>query len=292
MTITARVVEDSISEDGARLTTLSLEYINFIHPQVMTHRDKSRGVASNRAIPARKMRRWVADDMAMPVYWGANKPGMVAGNQLEGWRLWSAKRLWRLMGRLAIAGNWGFEKIGLHKEVANRVLGPYSHTKVVFSATEWDNMFLLRDADDAQHEIQDLAIAMRDAMNASVPRLVIKGEWHLPYITPEERLQWALTPQLQASVARCARVSYVNHEGKVTTLAEDVGLYDRLSTSGHMSPFEHQATPTEIPLTRSGNFIGWSQYRKMIPNECRSGYSKLKRWNVIRDGKSRIVVPI
>ena len=42
------------------------------------------------------------------------------------------------------------------------------------------------------------------------------------------------------STARCARVSYLNYEGKDDYEA-DIKLYDRLLSSGHMSPFEHVA---------------------------------------------------
>lgn len=283
MTITARVVEDSISLDNVRLITVSLEYQNFFHPEVMTHRDKSRNAHSNRAIPSKRLRRWVLDNMATPIHWGTNRPGMVAGAELTGWRLWAAKNLWRLMGYVTVMGVWGLEIIGLHKQISNRPLGPYIHTKVVCTATQWDNMFLLRDANDAQPEFHQLAMVMRDAMNESVPTIRNKGEWHLPYVTLDERSKYSQMQCIRMSVARCARVSYLTHEGKQPDIAKDDDLYNHLLSSGHMSPFEHQACPSEIPTHRSGNFIGWTQYRKCIPNECRDGYKPLRRWKVFTD---------
>lgn len=59
----------------------------------------------------------------------------------------------------------------------------------------------------------------------------------------------------------------------------DIKLHDRLLASGHMSPFEHCAkvpTDNEWKLLQrrtegySANFLGWLQYRKMIPNENRT----------------------
>jgi hypothetical protein len=65
---------------------------------------------------------------------------------------------------------------------------------------------------------------------------------------------------LKISVARCARVSYLNFEGKIDN-EKDYDLHDRLMNEGHWSPFEHCATPTSSD-TYSGNFLGWLQYRK------------------------------
>lgn len=50
---------------------------------------------------------------------------------------------------------------------------------------------------------------------------------------------------IQLSVARCARVSYLTHEGKRPPIEDDLALYDRLlgSIPLHASPAEHQASP-------------------------------------------------
>jgi hypothetical protein len=67
------------------------------------------------------------------------------------------------------------------------------------------------------------------------------------------------------STARCARVSYLTHDG-VRDLKADFDMHDRLSSNGHWSPFEHvaMALPEATP---SGNFTGWRQYRKTFANE-------------------------
>lgn len=78
----------------------------------------------------------------------------------------------------------------------------------------------------------------------------------------------------QISVARCARVSYLTHEGKRDIL-KDLELCERLKGGsggiGHWSPFEHVAQAMDLP-TQSGNFWGWKQYRKEFENECHSEY--------------------
>ena len=72
----------------------------------------------------------------------------------------------------------------------------------------------------------------------------------------------------EISAARCARVSYLTHDGKRDPQA-DLTLYERLVSSGHMSPLEHVAMPCtgEMENEFCGNFYGWFQLRKTIPCE-------------------------
>jgi hypothetical protein len=62
----------------------------------------------------------------------------------------------------------------------------------------------------------------------------------------------------------------MTHHGKRDQLA-DVGLAETLMSNGHVSPFEHQATALNLFYTDEipykGNFRGWHQQRKEIPNE-------------------------
>ena len=77
------------------------------------------------------------------------------------------------------------------------------------------------------------------------------------------------TQLCKLSVARCARVSYLTHDGK-RDHAKDLELYERLlggGANGHWSPFEHVATPAADPQQHSANFAGWEQYRKRFPQE-------------------------
>jgi thymidylate synthase ThyX len=83
----------------------------------------------------------------------------------------------------------------------------------------------------------------------------------------EEDQSLPLQTQIQLSVARCARVSYLTHEGK-RDIDADLALYHRLLTSGHMSPFEHPAESAWPLDVSSGNFRGWLQHRKTIPREA------------------------
>ena len=129
--------------------------------------------------------------------------------------------------------------------------------------------------------IMALAEAMWDEYNDSTPKLLKPLEWHIPFgdKIDQDRLQEAwkgiwddkkftsggLQMMIQIATARCARVSYLNYEGKDDYLA-DIKLHNILSKMGHWSPFEHCAQSTNS-TKYSGNFKGFIQYRKTFEGE-------------------------
>ncbi len=280
--IEARIIEDSISPTRARLTTFQLRYPRFIHAELMTHRLFSRNASSSRAIPAKRLLDDIEREPAMPVHWGLNQKGMQAKEEMDDFTAKACETLWLEArdGVLAIAR--GLEGMGLHKQVVNRLTEPWAHISVVLTASEFDNFFSLRCHPDAQPEIKHLADQMRDLYFNNTPRKLNPGQWHLPYIKDEERFapgnlrkSGALKNEgniIRASIARCARVSYLTHDKKEPSIDLDVSLYTRLVTSKHMSPTEHVATPNADPSIWSGNFKGWIQYRKMLKGESYNHY--------------------
>lgn len=264
-----KIIEDSISavllgKLGTRITTFQLKYPRFIHGELMTHRVFSRNASSSRAIPVEKMISQVWNDPAMPVHWGTNQPGMQAKAELRGLKLMAAKYLWKMAAKCACVIAWGMTKANLHKQVANRVLEPWQHMHTIVTATEWDNFFSLRCHPDAQPEFQHLATLMRTQYQINNP--VPTAQWHLPYVTQQERATHHLSDQIKVSVARCARVSYLTHDKKAPIFEKDVELHDRLvgSTPIHASPAEHQAWPSGESTTFFANFREWVQYRKDV----------------------------
>lgn len=276
--IKVKILADSISAEGHRLTTYQLSYWRPIHSEFMTHRVFGRNASSSRAIPVKTMLKQVWTNPAMPMSWGLNKPGMQAGKEASGLRRMLSKYLWRTAGRCACCFAWLLMKAGIHKQVANRVLEPWQFIHVVVTATEYENFFELRDHEDAQPEIHVLAYLMKQARLESEPTLLRPGEWHLPYISFEEREQHDVEILKQVSAARCCRVSYMKHDGTAADISTDLKLCKRLvgSVPLHASPFEHQATPDVLVgdkwATRAlhGNLVGWKQYRK---------YIEIKMWN-------------
>jgi thymidylate synthase ThyX len=301
MPFDAKVLADSVSPAGHRLTTLEATFPRFVLAEFNTHRVFSRNSASSRAIPIAKQLRRVLDEPYVPIEFGSNQPGMQAGPALGGDKRDAAEGEWlrarddavRRVLALVTDPETGAgdlhavldeveaaarEKqrpdawLNVHKQVANRLLEPFMWHTVIVTATEWENFFNLRCHADAQPEIRLVAERMRGARGASEPAELDEGEWHLPLVRDEDRDQVASTEELiEVSAGRCARVSYLTHAG-VRDLSADIQLHDRLLESGHMSPLEHPARPlTADELSErewSGNFRGWRSYRKEIDGEA------------------------
>src|ERR1700736_4652442 len=123
MGFSARVLLDSISPAGVRLTTMEVRYPRFIHSEVMTHRVLSRNSSSSRAIPIRKMIDAVRAEPAMPTWWGKNQSGMQAREQLDPAARALAEAEWRLalQDALAHAERFASSEINLHKQLVNRI---------------------------------------------------------------------------------------------------------------------------------------------------------------------------
>lgn len=269
MGFSVKILKDSINTAGCRLTTWELTYQRMVHAELMTHRLFSRNAASSRAIPIQKFIQQVLKDPAAPVWWGKNQSGMQAKEELSGWRKWAAQRVWFGSRYLAVAVAWCAWKVGLHKQIANRLLEPWMWITVIVSATDFGNWFHLRAHPDAQPEIRVLAEEMAFLYQHNTPEILAPGQWHLPLIgfPGDEDLSDEMKRKI--SVGRCARVSYLTHAGTRDVTA-DLALHNRLQEGsgnvGHWSPFEHvaQALSTD---DWSGNFRGFRQYRKTFARE-------------------------
>jgi len=211
----------------------------------------------------------------MPVWWGKNQSGMQAKEELDSSEKNIAQLIW-LAGRdKAIECVKEMSTLGLHKQIANRMLEPWFNIRIILTGTEFDNFFMLRCHPDAQPEIQALAYKMRDLYRDNEPKKLHHGEWHVPFgdKISVDRVHalggnpWSGKTQsdiVKIAVARCARVSYFNFEGK-DDYAADIKLCDRLFASEpkHLSPTEHVAQCMD-GNDFIANFRGWKQYRKLL----------------------------
>lgn len=257
--ITAKIIKDSIHSDN-RLTTLELEYPRYILPEINTHRIFSRNSQSSRAIPVERMIQMVSASKWYPIFM-MNKKGMAASNHISICDIDDAQFWWDAAKEDAITAATKLMELGIHKQIVNRLLEPFSTIKTVLSSTSFENFFNLRLAEGAQQEIQELAYKMKEAIDNSTPTQLDIGQWHLPYVREEESLLPA-SKQVALSAARCARVSYLTHDG-TRDLEKDYTLHGQLVSERHMSPTEHQATPG-IADRHYGNFKGWIQYRQHL----------------------------
>lgn len=289
-----KIIKHSISELGMPLITAQFKYPRFIHAEFMTHREFSRNASSSRAIPVHKMIQQVRQDPAMPIHWGANQPGMQADNQLDNFKIMEVQAQWKEAANAAADIAEAMAYVGLHKQVANRVLEPYQWMHVIATTSNTSNFFGLRRHKDAQPEIKLVADLWHEALEQTPATLIKQGEWHLPYINQADvenvvtflqkgRITRDMPPMHQRfdllakiSAARCARVSYLTHDGQQPSIEKDLELFERLAGSQpiHASPTEHQATPDIMSAGvewhhrhEHGNLIGWRQFRKMLPGE-------------------------
>jgi len=159
--ISARIVADSVSPQGHRITTFVLTYPRIIHAEVMTHRLFSRNSASSRAIPFAKMIEEVTTDPFIPIAWQKDHKGMQGTqyitdsvevkNCIETWLIGRDDAIncaETLHGDTAIFDEtpdpYKPLEMGVTKQICNRVLEPFLWHTVLVTATEYDNFFELR----------------------------------------------------------------------------------------------------------------------------------------------------
>lgn len=304
MEIKAKILADSISEAGNRVTSFEIHLPKVLLAEYNTHAMISRNFSSSRAVPVSKA---VEIDSFEPIYYGKNQAGMVAQkDEVDDIDL--TKSLWKSAVESSKQYSELLSKQGLHKQWANRPNDWHVMAKGVTTATEWENFFWLRYDESAQPEIFELAKIMRHLMDFSIPSKLEHGEWHLPYIHTERNLAGkllyvdsvedkniSLEDAKMISMARCAAVSY-RTESIGIEKAQDI--YKKLFSGSkvHASPACHQATP--IPKIKaiscqdylnalqcthgvthldrqmnlwSGNLKGWIQNRQLIPNNYKEG---------------------
>lgn len=287
------------------LWTFELTYPRYIHSEFMTHRVFSRNASSSRAIPVKRMIEQVREKPVIPPKVFMNKKGMVGETEADVATTIEFHALWGEAADNACKTAEMMEKLGIHKQHVNRILEPFQFIRVIVTATEWSNFFILRLAPDAQPEMQELARVIYDEMDRyrdknvgilefDVPRKCYpdifdptsSGAVHtvvsLPYITDEDIKEIGgenYKTLMKISAARCARVSYNNHDGSKPNIDKDLALYEHLYDCRHMSPMEHTCirdgrhmSPMEHTLIRDddykkyANLTGWKSLRYLVEN--------------------------
>jgi thymidylate synthase ThyX len=245
----ARILADSRSPAGVRLTTVEVKIHRFVLAEWNTHCVLSRNSASSRAIPLKKMMDRAVNETAYPVVWPAEQSGMQGGQELPEEIRERAKGEWDEAVEDAVLHARRLGELGVHKSLANRLMEPFQWHTIIATATAWQNFFRQRCDEAAQPEIRQAAKLVEAAMEGNESQGKIKqlglGDWHLPLIDGEDLgAGLSLDELTKISSARCARVSYMTHEGK-RDHGEDLKLYEKLvgATPQHWSPLEHVATP-------------------------------------------------
>jgi thymidylate synthase ThyX len=216
---------------------------------------------------------------AYPVYWGKNQKGMQAQEELSPKDQERAKGLWLAAAESAARYAQELADIGVHKQITNRLIENFQYIETVVTSSMWANFYALRNHPDAQPEIKALATAMLTAHRASSPRVLEIGDWHLPFVTEDERNTLAPDVACKVSAARCARTSYLTHDKRKPVLDEDFALFEKLMGGEvkHSSPTEHQAQMAFQKENMGGNLgPDWVQFRKTIKGEYIGSYDEFE----------------
>ncbi|MCW2286675.1 hypothetical protein M2323_004444 [Rhodoblastus acidophilus] len=231
-----------------------------------------------------KMIRSILDDPFVPIQWGANTKGMQAKGEIAEWKKPIAKFLWLAAMYFMIGVVLILHWLGLHKQVANRLLEPWMHITVLITSTQWSNFLALRDHPDAEPHIQVLAREIRKALDSAHVQILQPGDWHLPWITDAEAATYSLDQLKNLSVARNASTSYKTVDGYDMSIEKAQEIWTKMFTSPiHASPFEHvfqmdEGRKIDYPddfyvvwahPKKGGNLgEGVVQLRKTLPGEC------------------------
>ncbi len=247
--IKVTILADSIERIGNnRMTTWKLTFPRFILAEILTHAMLKNNSASSRAIPFNKMVEQVENDPFIPIKWMKDHKGMQGEEFITDEReLESCKRAW-LRARnnsLADARNLNHHSlystegkltndVNVTKQLCNRLLEPFLWHTIILTGTEFENFFALRAHPMAEIHLQDLAYKMLDVYNASTPKELKEGEWHIPFsdemnldklieLNPDIRAvatlkeiqnveiqnKYLWLDKVRISTAKCAQVSYM-----------------------------------------------------------------------------------
>ena len=275
MTTAAKVISDVINPNGNRLVIMEATFHRFVLAEVNTHRSHSRSSASSRAIPVEKMLERARNNPAYPVFWASEQPGMQGGDELLGFDREDAQRTLEQIADFTTAQIAAYlerhpdKSTRLHKSLLNRPMEWFQYHTVITGATDdgWANFFAqraTRHSPLAQPELRAVVDLMLEAYEASTPHFLNYGQWVTPYIQPGEVFH---TEEIrkEVSAARCARVSYLNHDG-VRDVGADIDLFAKLVAAKpmHAAPLEFVATPLTPAMKPLGNFTGYRQFRHIV----------------------------
>lgn len=300
--IDATIIADSTYQSGGRLTTFVVTFPRIVLAEFNTHRVFSRNSASSRAVPFKKMVERVKEHPFIPMSWMKDHSGMQGTEYFKDEDTVSKLTTnWLRARDKAVEYAEYLSELGLTKQICNRPLETYMWHTAIVTSEDFENFFALRADGPAEIHIQHLAYLMLEQYLLSTPKMLQEGQWHIPFgenidefklarvvdfdtyahfdkdiISKEEMFKIINIDmaKVRVATARCARVSYINFEGKDDYEA-DLKLYDRMSSRNHWSPFEHCAqVPSEAVQTNqmvmdklSGNFKTFIQLRKLFEGE-------------------------
>lgn len=198
----ARVVAYSQAENsGTKLITFEYEAYRGILAELNTHGMLCKNAESSRAVPIKKRIEQIRTNPYVPIHWGSNQAGMVAGEEIDTpIKCWETKdsgktietkelskeEAWNFTANYVADAMQAWDNAGYHKQIVNRIGEGFTTVKGVITATEWSNFWHLRRAPDADPAIKELADCMWKAKceveEKGLVEVLKPGEWHTPYV--------------------------------------------------------------------------------------------------------------
>lgn len=245
--IATKMVAHSVNPHGGELISIQGYAPYFLDAELEKHGMIMSNSSSNRAIPFKKM---VEAEFFVPPDIRKEAKGMQGFQTLDfAEEIIFEERISRVR-EIVVAELLDIQsKLNVHKQTLNRYIAPWSmQTKIMTGTREsWIGVLALRDHRDADPSVQIWAKEVKFLLETSTPMDLDYGEWHLPYITLEERDDLAIgiisiEQILKISSARCARTSYRLFDGAIALYEEDYKLFNKLVGSDpiHATPLEHQ----------------------------------------------------
>lgn len=146
--IEAKIVADSINQQGDRITTYLLTFPRFILAELNTHRVFSKNSASSRAIPFEKMVKMVEEDPFIPIAWQFDHKGMqgieYVTEESDFGGISARNESWLSARDYAIQQAKDLNSMDTTKQLCNRLLEPFMWHTVLLTGTEFENFFELR----------------------------------------------------------------------------------------------------------------------------------------------------
>ncbi len=266
----AKVIAHSVAPDGTEVGSLQVRHWRPVLAEFNTH-SFSRSSASMRAIPLAKQLAKIAEEgAARPALFRSKQKGMQGGEEVA--NVEDVISLWESAAEDAATWAQALDDLGVHKAIPNRLLEPFIMQTQIITSVNWQNFFDQRCSPLAEDNIRIPAEMMRDALAASTPKQLVRGDWHLPYVDDDDTTYaWDMFESTgesydrhhvylwlaRLSAARCAQLSYltqpvidpetqqiVDPGGKIDREA-DIARYEKLMAANpkHWSPLEHPCTP-------------------------------------------------
>lgn len=235
--ISAKIVADSKSPQGHRITTMALTFPRFILAELNTHRMFSKNSASSRAIPFKKMVETVQTNPFIPIAWQKDHPGMQGTEYfIAPLYINMQKGNWLKARDHAVEQATYMYESGVTKQLCNRLLEPFMWHTVLCTATEWENFFALRcpQYEYMENSVIHHARSWKDYTKVA-NRLYTKGDNNM--------LNYGETPIL-------GRLSVNKGQAEIHMMALAESMWDAMNES---TPMQLQAGEWHIPF---GDKIG------------------------------------